>query len=82
MPAAKNAKPATVGQNDPLSCATIAVAQATKTREAPANRRCRADRMMAHAIYGREHDRIRLLFQCFRWETFNSQNWHIQRIEP
>ncbi|AKQ42890.2 hypothetical protein CP97_13910 [Aurantiacibacter atlanticus] len=44
--------------------------------------KCRADRMMAHAIYGREHDRIGLLVQSFLRETFHSQNWHSQRIEP
>jgi hypothetical protein len=37
---------------------------------------------MAHAIYGREHDRIGLLVQSFLRETFHSQNWHSQRIEP
>ncbi len=44
--------------------------------------KCRADRMMADAIYRREHDSIGLLVQCFRWETFDSQNGHSQRIEP
>jgi hypothetical protein len=38
--------------------------------------------MMAQTIYRREHDRIGLLVQCFRWETFHSQNGHNHRIEP